>query len=385
MQVTQAKHIVSTKVQSPPLYGTGAEKTLAHIIGSDFIAKAKQDGYVESIDEKNELMVLKYKDGTHDIIDLSTRSDKNSNGGFYISNQKVTTYKEGDKFKRNDIIAKNERFFKDVNEATSFMQGRLTKVAITPMSTTYEDGTAVTSQLTDDMSTKITMNKPIAIGPNANVEFLIKKGQEIKAGDPLIIFEESFDDADINKFLDKIGKDFNETIKDLSKNKIASKYTGKIVGIDLYYNLPIEDFSPSLQKIIKSYNKAVEAKNQLIKKYETNGEAFDIILPPSNQVDVDKIKGNVFQGLLIDVYIEHDDNLWIGDKLSFQTSLKAIVSEVIDEKLAPYSEFNKEEHVQALMSPLSPLNRMTADGLSMMFMSKFILGLKQRVKEEYEK
>lgn len=51
------------------------------MVGSDFVAKAKQDGYVETLDETNEMMILKYKDGSHDVIDLSIRSDKNSNGG----------------------------------------------------------------------------------------------------------------------------------------------------------------------------------------------------------------------------------------------------------------------------------------------------------------
>lgn len=265
------------------------------------------------------------------------------------------------------------------------MQGRLTKVAIAPLSTTYEDGTMVTSKVSSEMSTKITMKKVITLGVNANVELLAKRNSYIKAGDPLVIFEESFDDANINKFLDKIGSEFNETIRDLSKNKIISKYTGKIVGLEIYFNRPIEEFSPSLQKIIKSYNKAVKIKEQMILKYEQNGEAFDIILPPYDKVDVDKINGNIFEGIMFSFCIEHDDNLFIGDKVAYQTSLKGIISEVVDENLAPFSEYNEKEHIQAIMSPLSPLNRMTQDAMSMLYMSKFILGLKDKVKDLYNK
>lgn len=64
-----------------PLFGNGVEKTLPYILSDDFVFKAKNDGVVEKIDKKNELVILKYNDGNKDIIDISENLAKNSNGG----------------------------------------------------------------------------------------------------------------------------------------------------------------------------------------------------------------------------------------------------------------------------------------------------------------
>jgi len=57
----------------PQLIGTGAEKTVAHLLGRDFVSKAKEDGIVKIYDEKSAVMILEYKDGSHDAIDLSSK------------------------------------------------------------------------------------------------------------------------------------------------------------------------------------------------------------------------------------------------------------------------------------------------------------------------
>jgi hypothetical protein len=82
MQTTQQKHIIPTRKQSKPLFGSGVEKTIAHILSDDFVFRAKEDGVVESINEEDEFAVVRYKSGNKDIIDLSEVMSKNSNGGF---------------------------------------------------------------------------------------------------------------------------------------------------------------------------------------------------------------------------------------------------------------------------------------------------------------
>jgi len=81
MQVTQQKHVIPVAKQNKLLFGSGVEKTIPYILGDDFVAKAKKDGMVESIDEKNHIAILKYNDGTKDIVDISRQLAKNGNGG----------------------------------------------------------------------------------------------------------------------------------------------------------------------------------------------------------------------------------------------------------------------------------------------------------------
>ena len=103
----QSKHIIPVDKTDKLLMGNGAEKALPHMIGSDFINIAKQDGQVVEIDSDTKLMVVKYKDGSYDTCDLSSKVVKNGGGGFYVANTKVTDLKPGDKFVKGHTLAKN--------------------------------------------------------------------------------------------------------------------------------------------------------------------------------------------------------------------------------------------------------------------------------------
>ena len=187
----------------------------------------------------------------------------------YITNKKTPVLAEGQKFKKDTIVAKNEDFFKGngVTDDITFVSGRLSKVAVMGGSYTYEDSCLINETLSEEMSSYITMIKEASLGPNANVEFLATKGSKIKSGEELMVFENSFDESEANELLDRIGQEFNEAISDLGKNKIVSKYTGEIVDIKILYNHPLEELSPSLQSIIKKYNGDVNSKKNAIKNY----------------------------------------------------------------------------------------------------------------------
>ncbi|ALN97927.1 hypothetical protein Bp8pS_248 [Bacillus phage vB_BpuM-BpSp] len=73
--------IIPTKVQSKPLFGSGVEKTIPYILSDDFVFRAKDNGILEKIDEKEEIAVVAYENGKKDVIDLSETLAKNSNGG----------------------------------------------------------------------------------------------------------------------------------------------------------------------------------------------------------------------------------------------------------------------------------------------------------------
>jgi RNA polymerase Rpb2, domain 6 len=384
MQTTQQKHIIPTTKQSKPLFGSGVEKTVAYILNDDFVFRAKQDGTVQSIDEENEIAVIKYKDGTMDVIDLSENLAKNSNGGFYLANKKELIVKVGQKFKAEDILAKNPSYFLgDKPNDITYTTGKLCKVAISSADYTYEDSSIITESLSSDLSTKITMKKDLTLGVNANIDFIVKKGDRVKTGDPLVVYENSFEDASLNQLLDKLGSDFNQTISELSKNKVSSKYTGKIVDVVMYYNKDIEEFSPSVQKVLKEYIDDSNKKRNAVHAV-TNDVSSVKLNPVSKQKSV-KIKGNEVDGLLIEIYIEYVDELGVGDKITYYTALKTIVSDVIKSGEEPFSEFSPDENIEAIMSPLSIVSRMTIDIFNALYLNKALVHLKKEVGNIYGK
>jgi hypothetical protein len=77
--------------------------------------------------------------------------------------------------------------------------------------------------------------------------------------------EKSFQDESINKVLSKLGSTFDQTIHELSKAKITTKFGGEIVDISISYNVPFETLSPSLKKLINKYKKENDEKRSYIK------------------------------------------------------------------------------------------------------------------------
>lgn len=167
-------------------------------------------------------------------------------------------------------------------------------------------------------STKVTMMKDVTLDTTANISFIVKKNQSIKTGDPLIIFEDGYDDPSVSAALDQLGDKFNEKIAEIAQKTIQSHYTGKIVDIKIYRNRDIKDFSKSGQRILNKYNSSYSTKEKIIKENMKNSKEhiYNSNIPELNKIDSDKIKGKDVNGMYIEFYIEYEDTLSVGDKIT---------------------------------------------------------------------
>lgn len=382
MQSTQQKHTIPIQGQTKPLFGTGVDRTLPYIISDDFVFAAKKPGILEKIDKKNEIAILKYDDGTSDVIDLSEIISKNSNGGFFLSNKKQLLLEEGDRFKVNDVLAKNPDYFKgDKVDDVVYSTGRLCKIAVVSRDGTFEDSSMISKKMSKAMTSKITMKKEVNLGVNSNIDFLVKKGDKVKTGDSLVVFDTSFEDASINTMLGMLG----DEIEELTKNEVHTKYTGRIVDVNIYYNHDISDYTPSVQKILKDYISKNKSKVKEVNGLINNDSLRLINIKSIDKVNETKIKGTDVDGLLIEIYIEYEDDLSTGDKVTYGTALKTTICDVFEEGEAPYSEFNPNEDLDAIFPSLSIVTRQTTDIYFQLYLNKGLLGLKQRARELWEK
>jgi len=162
------------------------------------------------------------------------------------------------------------------------------------------------------------MEKDITLGTSANISYIAKKGQAIKTGDPLLVFENSFDDDSIADVLDKVGEEFGQSIEEMSNKTVKSKYTGTVVDVRIYRNHDTEDFSQSIQKIIKQYESKAEKKEKVIDKLVDPAEQaiYNSNIPQLGKIDADKVRGHDLDGILIEFYVEYEDKMGIGDKLN---------------------------------------------------------------------
>lgn len=367
--VKQSRHVVPVTKASPVLISNGSDELCKYYLSSDFVVNAKMDGKVVEKDEKTKIMIVEYKDGTHQAINLDKEIVKNGGGGFELSNQLVTNLKLGDTFKANDNLAWHKNFFSSSPlQGPRLNIGPLTKIAICGSYINYEDCTFITQKLSKECTTELCFKTAVVIGRNANVSQMVKEGDIVNTGDPLIQFDDSFEEGDINKLLDTLGND--EGLKDAvisnNRNIIKSKYSGNIESIKMYSTADLDELSPSLKKIFGAYYNKIKAKKRILEKYDNSGSVVKcgmLLSEPTGKVDSGRygtIRGQkVDDGVLIEFEIKHGEPLEVGSKIANFTALKSVVGEVLEAGMEPYSEFRPDEEIGTFVPPISILARMT--------------------------
>ena len=347
--VQTSKHSMRTAKSMPLLITNGADEAMPHISSDTFAYKAKEDGQVIELVE-NKYMIIQFdravrtQENTtylNEYIDLANEVKKNSNGGFYTTIRLTTDLKVGSKFKKGDIIAWDPSSYSNKNgedDNLAYNVGVLAKVAILNTDEGFEDSTSVSEWLSNAMETDVVVEKDTDLSKNTNVYSMVKVGQEVQEGDPLIIFQNSFDEKDANVLLKNITD--SEYVSDLGRIRLKSKYTGSIQDIKIYRTCEISEMSDSLKKIVTEYENQIKAQKKMYKKYNIPGEA---LLDPDYKMAPTGIMKNNMDGVKIVFYIKYSDKLSVGDKTVAQSANKGVVRSIFPEGLEPFSEVHPED------------------------------------------
>ena len=359
-------------------------KTLAYMISDDFCFKAKKAGKVEKIDNANKVAILQYNDGTKDAIDLSDKLDKNSGMGFYIHQVFKMVYSEGESFDANDVLAYNPSYFTGKGKNVDYQPGALAKVAIAAGDFAFEDSTMIAESLSKKCAAKDNMLKACSLGKNATIYSIVKEGDKVVTGDNLIEFTSSFDDPDTADFLQALsGKLSDEDLSEITHETIKAKYTGEITRVEILYNCPFEELSPSLQKLIKDFKKKLENRAKAVE-----GVPHEAVhIPPLKQTDAKKSGKAEFPeggGVIINIWIEYIDEMGMGDKLTYNTALKGVISRVLTMDEAPLCDYRAEEPIEAILTPTGVISRMTTDIYSTLFGYKVLVECGKQIREIWD-
>lgn len=385
MQVAQTGHTMPILHSSKQLIGTGMNKTLAFLISDDFCFHAKKDGVVSKIDAAHKLAILDYDDGTRDAIDLSDKLSKNSNMGFYIHQNFQMCFKEGDHFKEGDILALNPDYFSGKGKDVDYHPGALAKVAIAAGDFSFEDSTLISQSLGEKCTSKINMLKQIQLGKNAIIYKIKDVGDKVDAGEAILDFTSSFDDPDTASFMAKLSNSLDgDYMDELTHEQVRSKYAGLITDLQIVYNCPFEELSESLQKLIKKYQRRVgERKNAL-----QGIKASAVHIPPIEQVSSNKSIKTEFPpdgGVIINVWVEYESVMGAGDKLTYNTALKGVISRVLPNDKAPITDYREDEPVEGVLTPTGVISRMTSDIYKLLFSNKVLVNLGKDIREVWKK
>lgn len=389
--VQTSKHAMRTEQSTPLLITNGADQVMPYLTSDTYAVKAEEDGAVEDI--TNDYMIIKYKKGvydaqeaitgatetTHRMISLKETVKKNSDGGFFVTVKLDTDLKKGSKFSKGDVIAYDKYSFGKAGEddELAYNLGVLTKVAIMNNDEGFEDSTTISEYLSEALaSSVVTMRDTPPLNKSTNIYNIVKVGQPIQEGEPLIIYQNAFDEEDANALLRSITDE--DMVSDLGRIHIKSKYTGVVQDIKIYRTCEISEMSDTMAKIVKDYEKEIKATKAMYKKYGIPGANTldpDYILPQTGKMK------NCPDGIIIEFYIKYNDKLGVGDKLVAQSANKGTVKDIYSMDLAPFTKLHPEEKINALFAARSFNARMVTSVFASGAINKCLIELDRQVKD----
>lgn len=381
---SQTSHIVPTMGSQPCLISNGVDEILPAHLTDEFAVMAKMDGTVLEITD--DYMIVQYKNGKKQAINVGHRQSFNTGSGFYVDNQLEPNFKPNEKFKENDILAYHKHFFsKDSDGIVRANLGPVAKVAFTQSYSTYEDAGIMTSSFSKKMQTTLTMRQIEKIDATDDIEFVVKPGDEVEIDDPLIIYGLG-DTGD--KSVDNFIKAFqgNASILDSAKRTVKAKNAGVVVDVKMYTCKSMDKLSPSLYKLLSTHFRENKKKRAILDKHDKSSSVYK--LDTLFSYPTEPLKGSTIKGIttdvLIEIYIEHSDEQSIGDKAVAYGAMKQITSELIPEGLEPYSESHPEEEVSMFISGCSILKRMVPSVLVLAAGNKVLIETKRKIKQIWE-
>ena len=376
--IQTSKHGMRCEKSDPLLITSGADEALPYFISNTFAFKAKDDGKV--IEITDDYMIIEYKDKTHDYVNLQETVQKNSSSGFYVSLKLDTDLKVGAKVKKRDIVAYDRLSF-DKNTGYSdniaYNIGTLAKFALLSNDEGFEDSAIISDDLSEALSSDVVIEKKITIPATSNVYNMVKKGQSITEGDVLMILQNSYDEEDVNILLKNLGDE--DEVTNLGRIPITSKITGVVQDIIIERTVDISELSPTLKKIVNSYEKEIKDKKKIMKSYgieDDNKVLPDTeVLPP-----IGKLK-NAIDSVVISIYLKYHDKFSVGCKMIYGAGVKGVDKDIFPKGLEPYSEYNKDEKIHSFLSIGSIDARMTGAEIVTASINKALIELSRRVKE----
>ncbi len=376
---SQTGHIMPVNEAEPVLISNGIDEIAPSYLSDEFAVTAAEDGQV--VDIADGYMIVQYASKKKRAIPVSDRYSFNPASGFYVDNKLIPNFNKGDKFVKNDILAYHEKFFsKDSSGMVRLNIGPLAKVAFAGLYSTYEDAGLITHKMSKRLGTKVTMCQASKLNATDDVETMVKVGDEVEIGDPLIVFGlGDTGDKSVDAFL-KAFRDADSSL-DSAKRVVRSKHAGVVRDIRMYTCKSLDKLSPSLFELIDAHFKENIQKRKILDKHDKSESAYKmgtLYSAPTQPLSGQTIKG-IHCDVLIEIYIEHGDDVSIGDKCVVYAASKQVISEVVPEGLEPYAESDPDEEISMFVSCGSVLKRMIPSIILTGAANKVLINLKRQI------
>jgi hypothetical protein len=376
--IQTSKHMVRTEESDPLLVTSGADEVLPYLTTNKFAYKAKHDGVVEAY-EPDKYILVKYKDGTKDYINLEETIEKNSDGGYFVPLKldADSSIKVGMKFKENTILAYDKlSFSNDVGESNNLAYniGKLAKVAVINSDENFEDSGVITESMAEKLATRIDLKYEVVLDKEINIVKYLKVGDHVECGDSLLTWQVSFKDEDADMLMRTLSKD---EVSDLGKKKLISEVTGTVKGIKIFRTIDPEDMTESMRAMVNEYEKPLKQKAKI---YKENNLDFSEI-PAHYKLPANGKLKRAQDAILVEYYVEYLDTVGIGDKIVYFSANKGVEKSMIPKGKEPYTEFRPNESVDAFVGDISIAKRMVVSTVLVGSINKLLIELDRSVKD----
>jgi DNA-directed RNA polymerase beta subunit len=243
----------------------------------------------------------------------------------------------------------------------------------------FNDSTVITESLSDSMSSDYCVEKARYLPKDTNLYHIVQKGMPIQEGEPLLIFQNAFEEKDANILLKAITDDDVEAVSDLGRIHVRSKLTGVVQDIKIFRTCELDELSPSLKKLVTSYENRIKKEKAELKK--TGVQNVDGLLDPDYKLEAQGKLKDCLDGVKIFIYIKCHDNMGVGDKLVFSTALKGVIKTVIPKGEEPYTDFRPDEKVEALLTTAGVNARMVGSIILNGLINKVLIETDRKCKE----
>ncbi len=313
---------------------TGYEYVIPQRTKSLYCLTAKKKGKVISLNDKG--IIVEYEDG--EKIGAYLGKQYGDHEGSTFQHNVTTNLQLNDTVLPGMAICFNPSFFEpDILDPkyVVFKSTKTIKVALLESQYTFEDSSAVSKSLADELAVKTTHIKSVVVSFKQNILKPHPLG-EIKYGDILCYIED-----EITSNTDIFNEENIETLKALATNSPKCKYNGTLDKIEVIYHGDKEDMSASLRKLADISDKELKKQNQSANKTVVDGSVNSDYRVDGNPLLLDTAE--------IRFYITNNETVGIGDKLVFANQMKSVVGKVINEDV--YTE--EGEKVDAIFGSRS--------------------------------
>lgn len=333
-------------------------------VGKLYCAIAEQDGQV--VEKTDKLVTVKYKDNSIQSIRIGKQYGR-MEGSIY-PHDIVSKLTVGSKFKQNDYLAYNANFFEEdwLDPSKLIMKfGKNVTVALAMTNEVYEDSSAISTKLSEEMSTYVIKEKIYILDFNKNVINLLQEGTTVEPN--TVLFSAIDNETDYTN----LSESSIEMLQGLASLSPRAKYNGTIERYEIKYNGELSDMSPSLKKLATKLDRQLYEESKGTEYEARNNQVTSEYRSEGKNLNVDTLELKVF----IRVKLGQKN----GDKGSFSNQMKSVICDVFTESIRTESGLD----IDAIFSFQGCLNRGVLSPVIIGTTNRLLKHVSQQVADAY--